>query len=228
MHSPFVSVAALCTLVTLSLPAQNASKAGATSRALDALLNGDSLWETPPAEFEVNLKAAKVQWLDQDKTRARFFGQGLQIFDGEIKPLEATCDFANGKLASSSISIYNRGDSTSKFGNAADFEKEVSTLKDIITAHLGVKPVDRGKDASSAVNAMGIMWTKSPTAYLLEYSSQKKSAGKDFRAEFIRLRVAPPNRSRKAFSPPAAHPATSRLRVPASSATSSRKAMATS
>ncbi len=54
-----------------------------------------------------------------------------------------------------------------------------------------MKPVDRGKDAASAVKAIGFMWSKPPTAYLLEYSFQRKMLDKEFRAEFVRLRVAP-------------------------------------
>lgn len=162
-----------------------------TARPLDDLITGETLWDTTPDQFEEKFKPMGLQWLDQEKTRARFFGKDFQIFAGEIKILEANADFKNGKLAATSISLYNRGDSANDPANVADFEKLVSSFKDILTAHLEVKPIDRGKDAASTVKAIGFLWNKPPSAYLLEYSYQKKMPDKEFRAEFIRLRVAP-------------------------------------
>ncbi len=162
-----------------------------TVRSLDELIASDTLWDTTPEQLEQKFQTMGLQWLDQEKSRARFFGKGYQLFNNELKVLEANSDFKNGKLAATSISLYNRGDSASDPSSLAEFEKQVSNIKDILTAHLGVKPVDRGKDAASAVKAIGFLWSKPPTAYLLEYSFQKKMPDKDFRAEFIRLRVAP-------------------------------------
>ena len=104
-----------------------------------------------------------------------------QFIAREIKPIEATCDFKNGRLAATSISLYNRGDSKEKMSTAGDFEKQVEGYKRILSARLGVKSVERGKDASSVVGATGFMWSKPPTAFLLEYSFQKevKAASKD-------------------------------------------------
>ncbi|MCE9517988.1 MAG: hypothetical protein K8R87_00210, partial [Verrucomicrobia bacterium] len=161
-----------------------------TARPLDELITGDTLWDTTPEQLEEKFKPIGLQWLDKEKTRARFFGKGLQIFDGELKILEANSDFKSGKLAATSISLYNRGDSVNDPSSLAEFEKLVTDFKDILTERLGVKPVDRGKDAASAVKAIGFLWNKPPIAYLLEYSYQKKMPDKDFRAEFIRLRVA--------------------------------------
>ena len=197
MKAPLIPLLALGTLLALtdSGLAQNKTRVTKTDgpRNLDALIAGDDLWDTTPEKFEEKFKGLGLQWLDAGKTRARFFGKGYQLFEGDVPVLEATADFKDGKLATSSISIFNRGDSANDPVNAAAFEKQVAAIKDAISSRLGVKPVDRGKDAASAVKAIGFVWTKAPTAYLLEYSYQKemKSMGKDFRAEFIRLRVAP-------------------------------------
>jgi hypothetical protein len=192
MRSHFLHFVALATLFGATAVAQSAkNETTGPTRPLDDLITGDSLWETTPGQFEEKFKTQGLQWLDQGKTRARFFGRGLQVFDGEIKILEATSDFKDGKLAATSVSLYNRGDSASDPSSAAEFEKQVSGFKDILTARLGVRPVDRGKDAASAVRAAGFMWMKPPTAYLLEYSFQRKMLDKEFRAEFVRLRVAP-------------------------------------
>jgi len=51
--------------------------------------------------------------------------------------------------------------------------------------------LDLGKQAASAVKAIGFAWTKAPSVYLLEYSVVKeaKNTGVEFRPEFIRLRA---------------------------------------
>lgn len=180
-------------LFCCTAPAQTRQKNSndGASRPLDELITGDALWDTTPDQLEEKFRSMGLQWLDQGKTRARFFGQGMQVFDGALKILEANSDFKDGKLAATSVSLYNRGDSVKDPATIAEFEKQVSEFKDILTARLGVKPVDRGRDAASSVKAIGFLWSKPPTAYLLEYSFQKKMPDKDFRAEFIRLRVAP-------------------------------------
>jgi len=192
MTSHLLRFIALAALLGATAAAQSATnRTTGTARSLDELITGDSLWDTTPDQLEEKFRTQGLQWLDQGRTRARFFGQGLQLFDGEIKILEATSEFRNGKLATTSLSLYNRGDSASDPSSAAEFEKQVSGFKDILSSRLGVKPVDRGKDAASAVRAVGFMWTKPPSAYLLEYSFQRKMLDKEFRAEFVRLRVAP-------------------------------------
>lgn len=164
---------------------------GGVPRPLDALLSGETLWDTSPEQFEEKLKDANIQWLDASKSRARFFGGGLTICEGKIEVLEANCDFKDGKLAATSMSLYNRGDSAKDPSTPAEFEKQIDAFKSALTGTLGVKPADRGKDSSSAVKAIGFVWTKLPTAYLLEYSYQKKTSKQEFRSEFVRLRVAP-------------------------------------
>lgn len=190
-HLLILALGALLGATAVAQSAKIQSARAGTPRPLDELIMGESLWDTTSDQFEEKFKTQGLQWLDQGKSRAHFFGQGLQLFGGEIKILEATSDFKDGKLAATSISIYNRGDSATDPSSVAEFEKQVSGFKDILTARLGVKPVDRGKDAASAVRAVGFMWSKPPTAYLLEYSFQRKMLDKEFRAEFVRLRVAP-------------------------------------
>ncbi len=161
------------------------------SRPLDALLVGDGLWELSQDEFQTKLEGSGIQWLDSARTRARFFGQGLSLFDNKVAVIEANCDFKDGKLASTSLSLYNRGDSISDPKTQDEFEKQVLVTKDALTAKLDVKPTDRGKDSSSMVKATGYVWSKPPTAYLLEYLYQKRTVRQEFKAEFMRLRVAP-------------------------------------
>lgn len=187
MKCPLVLFAVL--LCTLSLSSGTQVKAGA--RSLDALLTGDRLWETTPEKFGKELGSARVQWLDAEKSRARFFGEGLSISEGKVVVMEANCEFKDGKLATTSMSLFNRGDNETAAGSEQDFEQQVTLIKDTLTAQLESSPTDRGKDMSSAVKSTGWMWNKPPSVYLLEYSYQKKTSKQAFRPEFIRLRVAP-------------------------------------
>ncbi|WP_081887852.1 C39 family peptidase [Verrucomicrobium sp. BvORR034] len=170
------------------------SSAGATEpgRALDELAGGDQLWDLTPDQFEAKFKPLRFDWLSASKEQARFFGSSYVLWGPQLRVPEAVAEFQTGKLARVNFSIFNRGDSSSLAGNREQFEKQVEDTKTFISSKLGVQPVERGKDSQSAVKAMGWMWMKPPTAYLLEYSYQKemKSRGQEFRPEFIRLRVA--------------------------------------
>jgi hypothetical protein len=184
----------LSVLLMPGLFAQNAVKKSATQdRPLDALAVGDQLWETTPEQLEQAFKSAGLQWLSADKTQARFFGGGLHLWNHEVPVLEAIAEFQSGKLARVNLSLFNRGDSTKPLNSRAEFDAEVDSLRKIISTQLGSQATDRGRDSSSAVKATGFMWTKAPSAYLLEYSYQKemKSQNQEFRPEFIRLRIAP-------------------------------------
>jgi len=187
-------VFALSILLNPALFAQNAAKKMATRDCpLDALAVGDQLWETTPEQLEQNFKGAGLQWLSADKSQARFFGTGLHLWNHEVAVLEAIAEFQNGKLAKVNLSLFNRGDSAKPLNSRAEFDAEVDSLRKTISTQLGSQAIERGRDAASAVKATGLMWTKAPSAYLLEYSYQKemKSQNQEFRPEFIRLRVAP-------------------------------------
>jgi hypothetical protein len=195
MNKPALPLAALVSVLFAALlPAQNVKrKVVNQDRPLDALVTGDQLWETTPELLESNFKGSGLQWLSAAKDQARFFGAGLNLWNKEVSVLEAIAEFQNGKLARVNLSLFNRGDSENPLATRAEFEAAVDTLKKTLGAQLGAPPIERGKDSSSAVKAMGWMWLKAPTAYLLEYSYEKevKSQNKEFRPEFIRLRVAP-------------------------------------
>ncbi len=171
--------------------AQSRSGKEAQITPLDDLITGDKLWDTSTEEFEQKFKRSGLQWLSQAKDQARFFGS-YGLWNGEVKIAEAIAEFQNAKLYRVNLSIFNRGDSATEVTNRKAFEKMVEDNKTIISTHLGAQPKDRGKDATSAVKAFGMVWTKSPSIYLLEWSFEKENPGlkQDFRAEFIRLRVA--------------------------------------
>ncbi len=176
-------------LATISL-AQNAT---APARPLDTLLTTENPWLMTTAKFEEAFRPARFDWLSEKKDQARFFGPGLSLWQGGIKLNEAIIEFsATGQATKMNFSIYNRGDSETLITSHDEFETRVHELRDVISKQLAVAPTERGKDKNSAVAAEGFVWTKTLTAYLLEYSYQRemKSRKVPFRAEFIRLRVA--------------------------------------
>ncbi|MBX7209676.1 MAG: C39 family peptidase [Verrucomicrobiaceae bacterium] len=166
------------------------SRAPSEPRPLDALVTAESAWKMTTKEFEAQFEKSRFEWLSAAKESARFFGDGLSIYNGEMTLKEAVVDFKEDHLARVSLSLYNRGDSSEQFGRKEDFEKKATGIRDALTRRLGVQPVPRAD--KSAVNAVGFVWMKQPSAYLLEYSFQKevKSRNIDFRPEFIRLRIA--------------------------------------
>ena len=162
------------------------------TQSLDELVTGEQIWDITTEQFEQKFRPYRFDWLSASKEQARFFGRNFVLWGTDLKIPEAIAEFQTGKLARVNVSIFNRGDSSDIATNREQFEKQVDTVKALITAKLGVQPAERGKDSQSAVKAMGWMWMKPPVAYLLEYSYQKelKSRGVEFRPEFIRLRVA--------------------------------------
>lgn len=182
-------------LLLLAVPAISLAQTSGTDsapRMLTEVITGDALWDTTAAQFGQKFGPLGLQWLSQSKDQARFFG-AYALWSSELKVPEVIAEFQEGKLARVNASVFNRGDSAGAAADKDAFEKQVDGIKALISANLGVQPTERGKDAQSAVKAMGWMWVKPPTAYLLEYSYVKeiKTRGQEFRPEFIRLRVAP-------------------------------------
>jgi hypothetical protein len=177
----------------VSLHGQSASGAATAveARLLTEMVAGDQLWSATTEQFEQRFRTMGLQWLSPSKEQARFFGN-YAVWSPKLKVTEAIVDFQAGKLARVNLAMFTRGDSDVTLDTREAFEKRVEEIKNDITAVLGVQPTERGKDSQSAVKAVGWMWVKAPTAYLLEYSYVKelKSRGQEFRPEFIRLRVA--------------------------------------
>jgi hypothetical protein len=104
---------------------------------------------------------------------------------------ELVARFDGNKLSMISANFYARGDAGDI--TEAAFEKLRTETIDTITKATGQKPVQRGKDPSSAVKAEGIMWTTAKSQYLLESSFTREVKTRDipFRAEFVRLEARP-------------------------------------
>ena len=181
-------------LLSLALWGSGLSAQESVARPLDPLVTGEAAWAWSTAQFEQQFQSLRFDWLSDKKDQARFFGPGLSLWQGSVPLKEAIVEFsAEGRPARLNFSIYNRGDAEALIVAREAFEARLQELRDLLSRQLGVQPVERGKDRNSAVAAEGLVWSRPPSAFLLEYSFQRevKSRGIPFQAEFIRLRVAP-------------------------------------
>ncbi len=164
------------------------------ARALDALVEGEGVWGWDTDQFQQQFQSLRFDWLSEKRDQARFFGPGLSLWQGSVPLKEAIIEFSTeGRPSRFNFSLYNRGDAETLIASRERFEARLQELRDFLTRTLGVQPVERGKDKTSVVAAEGLVWSRPPSAYLLESSYQRevKSRGISFQAEFIRLRVAP-------------------------------------
>jgi hypothetical protein len=90
-----------------------------------------------------------------------------------------------------------------------EFETLLAGVKTGLEAGFGAAGTPRGRDASSAVRAEGLVWQGGTALRELEWSVTRASAARNipFRAEFIRLSLAPPgDRTPRVGATPPASP----------------------
>jgi hypothetical protein len=189
----FTRTLAVCFAFLLLAPiltAQESKASAEKTTMLDGLISGENPWAATAEQLEKQFKDARLQWLSDKHDQARFFGN-YALWNGEIPVAESIVEFQSDKLFRVNFSLYNRGDARTEISTKAEFDKRLEAIKQSITSHVGVQPIDLGKLTTSAVKAIGFAWTKAPSVYLLEYSVVKdaKATGVQFRPEFVRLRV---------------------------------------
>ena len=156
---------------------------------MDGILQRPNLWETTALDLQPDFKALRFEWTSAAQDTARTDARGL-TFSGRLLN-EALLRFQDGKLSEATLIFFNRGDA-GDLGEKA-FEKLLADTTAELTTLTGKPPVERGRDATSAVKAEGRIWEANATEYLLEWSVTKESRTKSipFRAEFIRLTIRP-------------------------------------
>jgi len=169
-----------------------AAAAGAPADvAFDSLLTNDQLWSLDQDAFQKAAPTLPFRWTSaaRDSARAASYS-GMTLYG--LKIYEFVARFEQKKLAVITVSFYARGDAGELSETA--YEKLRQETVDTLTQKIGSKPTIRGKDATNAVRAEGLLWTTPKSQYLLEYSAIKevKTRGIPFRAEFVRLEVRPP------------------------------------
>ncbi len=151
------------------------------------LLTVEQLWALDQDAFQKATTGLPFRWTSNTKDSARAADhREMTLFDRPV--VEVIARFAQSKLSVITANFYTRGDSGDL--SEAAFKKLLGETIETLNKVTGVKSVERGKDATSAVKAEGILWNTTKSQYLLEYSFTKaKGRDVDFRAEFIRLEV---------------------------------------
>ncbi len=151
------------------------------------LLTIEQLWALDPDGFQKATAGLPFRWTSNAKDSARAADhRGMTLFDRPV--VEVIARFAENKLSVINANFYTRGDSGDI--TEAAFKKLLSETTETLSKVTGVKPIERGKDATSAVKAEGILWNTAKSQYMLEYSFTKAKGRKvDFRAEFVRLEI---------------------------------------
>lgn len=170
---------------------------------LDPLVLRPDLWKATTTELAENLKSLQFEWTSVAQDSARSVHPGLTLNNQRV--YEALLRFANQSPVEAKLLIFNRGDAGDL--SREQFEKLIADVAANISTFTGKQPIDRGRDATSAVKADGYIWDTDTTRFLLEWSMTKESKVKQipFRAEFIRLTIQPKDTSVRAIG--AAHAA---------------------
>ncbi len=165
-------------------------RAGGAEAALDGLVATAGLWTMKPDEFQNAAAGLPFVWTSSARDSARAPGPGLVLFG--LPVVEAIARFEGGKLTAVTANFYARGDAGELA--RANYDALVKASAEAVTKATGVKFTARGKDLANAVKAEGLLWKTDGALFTLEYSATREVKSRDiaFRAEFVRLEVAPP------------------------------------
>jgi len=158
----------------------------------DSLLTIDKLWELSPEDFQKAARGLPFAWTSEAHDSARAARPEMSLFGQPV--YEVVARFDAGKLKEISALFYARGDA-GDFGELR-FRELLRNSTDAISKFTNAKLMVRGKDPTSPVKAEGLIWQTDKAKYVLEYSFTKEVKSRDipFRAEFVRLDIAPPEK----------------------------------
>jgi hypothetical protein len=156
----------------------------------DTLLSNEALWTLDQDAFQKATPGLPFRWTSNLKDSARAASsQGMTLFGRPV--VEFITRFEASKVSLLTANFYARGDSGEL--TEAQFKTLLPETAEAISKATGAKYTVRGKDATNAVKAEGLIWQTPRAQYLLEYSfvREVKSRNIPFRAEFVRLEVRP-------------------------------------
>jgi hypothetical protein len=167
----------------------------AWAEPLDPLVQDPNLWTMSGQDFMTAAGKLGYKWTSNLKDSARLYEkQGMTLFG--LPFVESIARFEGDKLTEMTVTYYDRGDVK------GDFPKDKYTVflygaRDAISKATNIPFAVRGKDANNAVKADGFLWQTPSARYVLEYSFTRglKPGEPSFRAEFIRLSIAPPTKT---------------------------------
>jgi hypothetical protein len=164
----------------------------APAAPLDPLLNPETLWRLTRDEFMTAGAMLGFEWTSSRRESARASGPGMTLLG--LPVVEAIVRFGDAAPSEATAVLYARGDA----GDLPEqkFNDLVSSAGSTLNQATNAKPVRRGRDPTNAVKADGVLWETEKARYLLEFSktSEVKSRGIPFRAEFVRLEITPPEK----------------------------------
>jgi hypothetical protein len=152
---------------------------------LEEILQRPGLWQSGAPELEAELLPKGFEWTSAAKDSLRAAHPKLTL--GGLKVYECLLRLSNGKPDALTVIFYNRGDAGDL--SKEDFDAKLQEVQTMLSGLLGSAPIERGRDATSAVKAEGVVWKSPDSVSTLEWSVTKelKSRNIPFRAEFIRL-----------------------------------------
>ena len=156
---------------------------------LDAIFSGTSPWEITVNEFAQQTQKARFRWLSSAQETAQSNYKGLSLFGLTVN--QAMVQFTQGKVSGISVLFFNRGDAGEM--REDQFDALEARCEKAVSECTRTASTARGRDPSNAVKASGLVWKTDSSQFLLEYSVTK-TAATQFRAEFIRLTVSPPEK----------------------------------
>lgn len=180
---------------------------------LDFLLNFGALWNASVEDFEKVYRArvaeadestleraAQFEWLNQEKSRARFsqkmssaYPIRLTLFAKSIRAEEAVVEFVNGRASRVTISFYNRGDSGEI--KLSDFEQTFKNVGKNVGQIFKATPRNMSASVSSSIKTVSWMWQIPEAIAMLEHNDYANSANKGDNPEFLRLKLAAPGQA---------------------------------
>ncbi len=180
---------AFASLLGASMAGSLAFAEGVTPLPLDASIAPDTLWETSGDQFVEAGKELGFRWISNAKDTAQTTRKGATLFG--LPVCQTLVRVKDGKVDHVTALFYNRGDSGEI--KKADYDALIANVIEAINVATETKGVSRGKDASSAVKAEGIIWNTPKATYLLESSFTREANGQGipFRGEFVRLEITP-------------------------------------
>jgi hypothetical protein len=179
-------------LAALAIGALLPASGLAAEVAFDAILSTENLWALSPEEFQKATRGMPFAWTSDAHDSARAARPDMTLFGQPV--YEVVARFGESKLKEISALFYARGDAGNF--NELRFRELLRNSTDAISKFTNAKLVVRGKDASNAVKAEGLIWQTDKARFLLEYSFTKEVKSRDipFRAEFVRLEITPPEK----------------------------------
>ena len=159
-----------------------------TPVALDTIAQLD-LRTATLAEFVAGNPNNGFRWLSTVHDSAENTRPGLTLF--HIPVYEVVVRFGDAKIKEIVMSFYNRGDGGDLPRDK--FNALIQACAQSLSGFTKAQPVDRGKDATDAVKAQGLVWQTDKAQFLLE-SSFTRLPDAGFRAEFVRLTITPPEK----------------------------------